>query len=1044
SRFCSSDYASKSINGIRIKRVFRVTNRVLIAKYEEKLLIDVDESDYINNKPSVRKKIEYLMYCWRNNFGSQKDELYHIIRNGFNDPSLYKEKGYEEAIPFTNNLYTSDMNRMENNRKQSNSKTNNNLAYKNGYILLCKVYTNRIIDHTTGTISPHSYQENLGVKRRVASSASSYDENGDIKKCDCKTKQLEWYLFDKSIALPEYIIEYEYLNKYNSDNVFDRELSTLNVDKTILGNNVDSDEENNEEEFDLESIVTEQIHEQHLRHEELRPESISELNLHNVGLTTFDLAALLNLKNLKKLIASFNKLTSISEIALLNNLEYLDVSYNSIRNLNEIKKITRVCYLDLSNNKIQDSISLCQALKTNFPILNYLDIDKNPIKKKTKIRVLLLYMLRSLSKLNKEPINDSERDFNENKLKLSPDLVKNNSHTIFQKPRSLNYTFITDLFTDESHQNYSFSNGNMRNELNYSLNSELDFTPDVNYFEKITVLIIERQSLLKLTNIDYLVNLKYASFNDNYLTRIEGIDRCLKLEELSLENNLLQSLNGLENLENLRKLNVNNNEIIYYDDLNNRSEISFKNWDLSLPRLNYLSISNNNLTSIKFASKLPSLIEFYASLNKVKNLREIFHLKNLNGLAILDLSSNPMAFDPKYRLFLIYHLKILKSLDGTLIESMELVESKDSFGGKLTCDFIAEKFTHSRLCDIRSLEFPQCSIRLVDLGPTVEFVAEQFESLRSLNLENNNLTSFSGLIYLKNLKILCLNNNKIDCLFPKQKSQNQIQNIPEQILPSLEVLHLAFNGINDLVAFQIGRLTSLKALFLQGNEITKIEGLDTLRELRELVLDKNKIKAIGEYSFVGQGNRLLELHMEENRIRDLNNIQVLKHLQKLYVANNKMNDYSDIEKLMEMNNLYEVSMINNPISRRPHYRITMVFKIKRLKILDMIEVSEDDRIKAEIYFCEQQQLQQQPQIYFNGLVQTTPQVIATQIQNQSTLNQLENQFMALSQSPRLKPITLLEKQYVTNPQILNNNTSNKKMKNQLDKLNKDYQTRYRN
>ncbi|CAF0859021.1 unnamed protein product, partial [Brachionus calyciflorus] len=150
SRFCSSDYASKSINGIRIKRVFRVTNRVLIAKYEEKLLIDVDESDYINNKPSVRKKIEYLMYCWRNNFGSQKDELYHIIRNGFSDPALYKEKGYEEAIPFTNNLYTSDMNRIENNRKQSNSKTNNNLAYKNGYILLCKVYTNRIIEHTTG------------------------------------------------------------------------------------------------------------------------------------------------------------------------------------------------------------------------------------------------------------------------------------------------------------------------------------------------------------------------------------------------------------------------------------------------------------------------------------------------------------------------------------------------------------------------------------------------------------------------------------------------------------------------------------------------------------------------------------------------------------------------------------------------------------------------------------------------------------------------------------------------------------------------------
>lgn len=88
--------------------------------------------------------------------------------------------------------------------------------------------------------------------------------------------------------------------------------------------------------------------------------------------------------------------------------------------------------------------------------------------------------------------------------------------------------------------------------------------------------------------------------------------------------------------------------------------------------------------------------------------------------------------------------------------------------------------------------------------------------------------------------------------------------------------------------------------------------MDTLRDLRELVLDKNKIKAIAENSFAGQG-KLLELHMEENRIRDLNHIQVLKNLQKLFAANNKMNDYTDIEKLTEMNNLNEISMINNPV-----------------------------------------------------------------------------------------------------------------------------------
>lgn len=50
SRFCSNDYLAKTINGIKIKKIIRITNRVLVARYEEKLLADVDENDYINNK----------------------------------------------------------------------------------------------------------------------------------------------------------------------------------------------------------------------------------------------------------------------------------------------------------------------------------------------------------------------------------------------------------------------------------------------------------------------------------------------------------------------------------------------------------------------------------------------------------------------------------------------------------------------------------------------------------------------------------------------------------------------------------------------------------------------------------------------------------------------------------------------------------------------------------------------------------------------------------------------------------------------------------
>lgn len=158
-------------------------------------------------------------------------------------------------------------------------------------------------------------------------------------------------------------------------------------------------------------------------------------------------------------------------------------------------------------------------------------------------------------------------------------------------------------------------------------------------------------------------------------------------------------------------------------------------------------------------------------------------------------------------------------MDGFSIESNELTDARDCFGGKLTSDFVAEKFAHQRLTDLRTLDFPASSIRVVELAHTPQLVAEQFENLRSLNLENNLLTSFSGIIYLRNLRLLCLNYNKIETVFPKTKSTN-IGSLPsssvEPILPNLEVLHLGYNGITDLVTLQIGRLTSLKALFLQG------------------------------------------------------------------------------------------------------------------------------------------------------------------------------------------------------------------------------------
>lgn len=80
-----------------------------------------------------------------------------------------------------------------------------------------------------------------------------------------------------------------------------------------------------------------------------------------------------------------------------------------------------------------------------------------------------------------------------------------------------------------------------------------------------------------------------------------------------------------------------------------------------------------------------------------------------------------------------------------------------------------------------------------------------------------------------------------------------------------------------------------KKLFLlfSGNEISKVEGLESLRNLRELVLDKNKIRVITETSFFFQTN-LIELHLEENRIRELSYFDRMVKLEKLFLGSNKV------------------------------------------------------------------------------------------------------------------------------------------------------------
>lgn len=72
-----------------------------------------------------------------------------------------------------------------------------------------------------------------------------------------------------------------------------------------------------------------------------------------------------------------------------------------------------------------------------------------------------------------------------------------------------------------------------------------------------------------------------------------------------------------------------------------------------------------------------------------------------------------------------------------------------------------------------------------------------------------------------------------------------------------------------------------------GNEISQVEGLDHLAVLQELVVDHNRIRSFNDSAFA-KPSSLLALHLEENRLRELNKLQHLVKLEKLYLGYNKI------------------------------------------------------------------------------------------------------------------------------------------------------------
>ncbi|CAI8019545.1 Leucine-rich repeat and guanylate kinase domain-containing protein [Geodia barretti] len=155
-----------------------------------------------------------------------------------------------------------------------------------------------------------------------------------------------------------------------------------------------------------------------------------------------------------------------------------------------------------------------------------------------------------------------------------------------------------------------------------------------------------------------------------------------------------------------------------------------------------------------------------------------------------------------------------------------------------------------------------------------------------------------------------------------------------------------------------------RLLFLDGNQITAISGLDSLSRLSHLSLASNRIDTISNLTSLPlkylrlSGNNIVEIENLEtltdlmvidlsgNQISRLGGLCGHSSLMEIYLQENVVVEREELLHLKELKNLRVLSLNQNPIDTVPEYRSYAVFHLPFLTRLDGQTVRIEEKVSA--------------------------------------------------------------------------------------------------
>lgn len=134
----------------------------------------------------------------------------------------------------------------------------------------------------------------------------------------------------------------------------------------------------------------------------------------------------------------------------------------------------------------------------------------------------------------------------------------------------------------------------------------------------------------------------------------------------------------------------------------------------------------------------------------------------------------------------------------------------------------------------------------------------------------------------------------------------------------------------------------------KGCKIPAVENLAVLQDQYDVLdLSDNDIKKLDGFPACG---RLSALLVSNNSISRLGNLEAVAGLTALVLTNNKLAQLAELDRLSGCPRLQLLSLLDNPVALKPHYRLYAIFRIPSLKALDFRKVTKKERDEARRLF----------------------------------------------------------------------------------------------